>query len=534
MMRRNPTIPGSLWKLLFIALLLFAALPGFSQPIAVGEVSFANSGAPAAQEAFLRGLALLHDFEYDDAAASFRAAQKIDPAFAMAYWGEAMTFNHPVWMQQDRDAARAVLSRLGSSPEERAQKAGTEREREYLRAVEILYGEGTKEQRDFKHAEAMAAIHQHYPGDVDATALYALSLLGTAHQGRDFATYMRAAALLEEVFPTHLHHPGVLHYLIHCYDDPIHAPLGLRAARLYGEVASFAPHALHMTSHIFIALGMWDDVIDANRKSSAAFDSHHAGMAHPRGCGHGITWLAYGLLQERRFAEARQQIDACRQAALIDEYKGKSAPIDYDQSKVTSFAEMRVLESIESGTWGADAFVVPAGPYEQAAFTLAYGAALAAARGNDVDALTAAATALHGEQKKLLAVIDAAKPNDPSPRQRAEIEVEQIDALARLRAGRTDEGLTMLRKAAADEGAMALAFGPPQIEKPSFELLGDELLRLGRAAEARKAFETALARAPGRTLSLQGMQRAETASGDLEAAGRTATQLALYVRTAGH
>src|SRR5207253_10695653 len=246
--------------------LLLAAVTALAQND-VGEVSFANSGAPAAQEPFRRGLALLHNFEYPYAAEAFRKAQELDPSFAMAYWGEAMTYTHPVWMQQNADAARAALQRLGATPAERAAKAPTERERAYLAALDVLYGEGTKEERDFRYADAMAALHARFPDDVDATAFYALALLGTAHEGRDYATYMRAAALLEEVFPSHLHHPGVLHYLIHSYDDPIHAPLGMRAARLYGPVAPNAGHALHMTSHIFLAMGMWEDVVAANRRA---------------------------------------------------------------------------------------------------------------------------------------------------------------------------------------------------------------------------------------------------------------------------
>src|SRR3954469_25676168 len=180
--------------------LFFASIPASAQT-EVGEVSFANSGSPAAQATFLRGLALLHNFEYEDAAAAFHKAQAIDPDFAMAYWGEAMTHTHPVWMQQNRDAARAALARLGATPEARLAKAKTERERDYLRAVEILYGDGTKEERDLRYADAMAALPQRYPDDVDATAFYALARLGTAHQGRDFAFYMKSAALLEEVFP---------------------------------------------------------------------------------------------------------------------------------------------------------------------------------------------------------------------------------------------------------------------------------------------------------------------------------------------
>src|SRR6267142_4137515 len=192
-------------NILFLFALLIVFVSSAAAQSEVGEVSFANSGSAAAQEPFLRGLALLHNFEYPDAAEQFRKAQAIDPEFAMAWWGEAMTYNHPVWFLQDPEAARAVLGRLGATTEARLAKAKTEREKDYLRAVEILYGSGTKEERDFRYSDAMAALHQRYPDDVDATAFLALSLLGTAHHGRDFAIYMRSAALLEEVFPTHLH-----------------------------------------------------------------------------------------------------------------------------------------------------------------------------------------------------------------------------------------------------------------------------------------------------------------------------------------
>jgi hypothetical protein len=178
----------------------------------LGEVAFANSGNPAAQAPFLRGLALLHNFEYGRAAAAFRQAETADPGFVMAWWGEAMTFNHPVWMEQDQEAGEAVLAHLGATREQRLAKAKTARERLYLDAVEALYGPGSKEGRDRLYSERMGALFAAYPDDVDARAFYALSLLGLAHQGRDNRLYMRAAALLEEVFPTHQRHPGVVHY----------------------------------------------------------------------------------------------------------------------------------------------------------------------------------------------------------------------------------------------------------------------------------------------------------------------------------
>ena len=513
---------------LLLTLLLVSSAPTLAQT-GVGEVSFANSGSPAAQASFLRGLALLHNFEYEDAAAEFHKAQAIDPGFAMAYWGEAMTYTHPVWMQQDRDAARAALARLGATPEARLAKAKTERERDYLRAVEILYGDGTKEERDFRYADAMAALHQRYPDDVDATAFYALSLLGTAHQGRDFAVYMKSAALLEEVFPTHQHHPGVLHYLIHSYDDPIHAPLGLRAARLYGTVAPNAGHALHMTSHIFVALGLWDDVIAANQRAMRVVDQHRADKGLPaQNCGHYANWLHYAFLQERRYDEARRQLDACRQQVVAEVAGPASAKGEYG-GHLADYASMRVFQGIETGRWGAaDAVPLPDGSAE-ASFLMAYGEALAAS-GGDPAAFRAAAARLRERQRDVLAEIAKEKEYGPAGRQRAEILAQEIDGLERIRAGKKEEGIALLLKAAETEGAMAFEFGPPVIQKPAAELLGDELLTLGRAAEAEQAYRAALSRAPGRTRSLQGLLRAQQALGRSDDARQTQAQLARFVR----
>jgi tetratricopeptide (TPR) repeat protein len=260
-------------RLCFCFLLLLAGSYVRAQEVALGHTEFENSGAEAAQEPFLRGLLLLHSFEYEDAAEAFRAAQQADPGFALAYWGEAMTYNHPLWAQQDLDAARAALDRLAPTPEARRAKAPTERERAYVTAADALFGEGDKRARDHAFAEAMEHVHTAYPDDLDAAALYALSILGTSHDGRDVRTYMRAAAVAEEVFARNPDHPGAAHYLIHSYDDPIHAPLGVRAARAYSEIAPAAAHALHMPSHIFTALGLWDDVAHLNEASWAAADA---------------------------------------------------------------------------------------------------------------------------------------------------------------------------------------------------------------------------------------------------------------------
>ena len=275
--RFNPT-RGSLLALVLVsaaALPTMACSPPTGQPAVevdasapepifiagLGSLWFPNSGTSEAQDAFRRGVLLLHSFEYEPAAEAFRQAQEIDPDFALAYWGEAMTYNHPLWRDYDRQSAIAALERLEPTRQERRAKAGSEREKMYLDAVETLYADETsaaevKAERDRLYMEAMQSLHEAYPDDDEARAFYALSILGSTDGSRDFATYMRAAATAMPVFERNPQHPGAAHYIIHSFDDPIHAPLGLPAADVYADVAPNAAHSQHMTSHIFVALGL--------------------------------------------------------------------------------------------------------------------------------------------------------------------------------------------------------------------------------------------------------------------------------------
>ena len=489
-------------SLVTLLALFFAFTAGAAQED-VGVVAFANSGAPAAQEPFLRGLAQLHNFEYPSAAKLFRKAQEIDPSFAMAYWGEAMTHTHPVWFQQDLPAAREVLAR--------APQAKTERERDYLNTLDVLYGEGTKNERDFKYAGAMSALHAKYPDDVDATAFYALAILGTAHEGRDFATYMRAAALLEEVFPSHRLHPGVLHYLIHSYDDPVHAPLGMRAARLYGNVAPNAGHALHMTSHIFIAMGMWDDVIDANRRAIDVDNRLAAAASKPAGgCGHYDTWLHYGYLQRNRLDDARKSLDACRAWAFAEKFVARGA-MDTPKARMIAYSGM-VADYVAAGNalTAADTLTIPRDVKAPGAeFTLAYAEAVAAAQRGDAAAVNAAVIRLHTVEKNLDDEYTERNASNPAKRLRAKVMAEEADALQLIASGKSTEALPILEAAAKVESTIPLEFGPPVVPKPAAELLGEQLVAAGRAADAAAAYRTVLERAPGRTLAVAALKIAE-------------------------
>jgi tetratricopeptide (TPR) repeat protein len=493
----------------------------------VGEVAFANSGSPAAQGEFLRGLAQLHNFEYSDAAVHFRHAEEIDPAFAMAYWGEAMTKNHGIWHEQDLSAAREVLSRLGATPEARQAKAPTERERQYLATIEILYSDGRKDERDQKYQAAMAGLHQKYPDDVDAAAFYALAILSSAEEGRDFAIYMRAAAVLEEVFPQHPRHPGVVHYLIHCYDDPIHAPLGLRPARIYAQIAPDAGHAQHMTSHIFLALGMWDEVVEANETAIAVVNRQGAAAGRtPHFCGHYPYWLEYGYMQQGRVPDARQILEGCREEAqrlTIGVVAKPGVTGDPDTSSIGSYAAMRANFLIDSELWQDNVAqsTLAAGSYPWVQLTLDYTDALVAYKTSHLAAAREQLARMETDAKQANAWLDARKVDEPDERSRSAMLLEQIRAL--LSSPNAPDTISALQSVAAKENALPLEFGPPDIYKPSEEILGELYLQLQRPAEAKKAFEADLARAPGRRLGLRGLAEAEKQLGSRQLPAETAT-----------
>ncbi|MGD9585070.1 MAG: hypothetical protein AB7V26_15570, partial [Lysobacterales bacterium] len=248
----------------------------------LGAIDFPTSARdPAAQAAFVRGMLLLHLFEYERARVEFQQAERLQPDFAMAYWGEAMTHNHPIWDQRDTVAAEAVLTRLGATPAERAAKAGSAREREFLAALDALFATASKAAADRAYLAAMQTMARRYPNDHEVQLFQALALLGVHAGVRDIDDYLRAAAIAQDVFSANPEHPGAAHYLIHAVDDPVHAILGLSAARALARMAPDAGHSQHMASHIFLALGMWDELIAVNRAAIKVVDADRARQGQP-------------------------------------------------------------------------------------------------------------------------------------------------------------------------------------------------------------------------------------------------------------
>jgi len=460
---------------------------------------------PAHSSAYAEGLYLLHNFEYDRAAAAFRRAQAADPASVMAYWGEAMTYNHPLWAFQDAAGGRAALARLGSSPEARLAKARNDREAAWLGAVEALYGEGDKLSRDRAYHAKMMALHQADPSDIEARSFAALATLGLANEGRDTAIYMRAAAMLEEVYPKHPDHPGVLHYLIHSYDDPAHAPLGARAARRYAKVAPDAGHAQHMVSHIYLALGDWKSVEATNLQAIKVVNAQRAAVGRPPvSCGHYNEWLAYALDQQGK--DSQSLIDQCRSEAMaeISANDGKFL-LGAERSPFNSWARIAVRHGVDTGRW-PDFNAVPAGQGNLLGrFELAYGR-LVAAR-NDTAGAEAALADLRRYRERIAAAMPQERPDDHESPAWLDRAVAQGEAIAALARGDRDQGMQLLVAAAAAEAVLPQPFGPPILAKPSAELLGDEYRMAGLKAEAADAYRRGLAMMPMRRLSLAGLEK---------------------------
>ncbi len=501
---------------------LAASAPGKAREAELGQVSFPNSGAPEAQEPFLRGLAALHSFWYEEAADAFRRAQEIDPDFALAYWGEALTHDHPLWGQQDSEKAQAILARLAPTPAERQALAPTEREKAYLGALEILYGEGDRRSRHRAYSLAMRDASERFSEDPDAAALYALTLQTELEEGDwGVQSRMRSAAILEELFDRYPEHPGVLHYLIHAYDDPLHASLGLRPALTYARVAPAAPHALHMPSHIFVQLGMWEQVAASNRDAyQASVDwVRHKKRERTSEDFHSLSWLHYAYLQLGRAADASETVRTILRAAE-----------ETRSPWVTRYRDsMLARHWLETGSWPQDdegREIRPATGLSEVPAGLALAFGWEAVRQGDFERAREAIVRLSD-----LAINEEGEGSRSGSRI-DRILAQELKGILALAEGRKEQALAELADAAVMERELDPPSGPPHPIKPAQELHAEALLELDRAAEALEGFESALLRTPDRTASLLGAARAAAALGDSDQARRHYRRLAEIWRDA--
>jgi tetratricopeptide (TPR) repeat protein len=478
--------------------LVLVALGASSRAAAgqLGTVSFPTSATREAQPLIERGVALMHSFQYDEAAQAFDDAARRDSRCAMCHWGKAMVLYQQIWQRPSPQDLATGLREIRL-----AQRTGakTPRERAYIAAAAAFFQgpAGTSHvSRIQAYSRRLASLHRDYPADADAAAFYALSFIALAGEDVEQLANLRGAIdVLEPYLRSQPDHPGVAHYLIHAADMPELAPRGLEAARKYATIAPDSSHALHMPSHIFVRLGLWQETIDLNLRAAAAGASamyqHHGSPDYEL---HAVDYLTYAYLQSGQESKARQTTDISRVVGV-------------DADVISNFgAHLTARNALDLHRWNqAAALVVPNRPRRviETYCARAVGAArlgdVASAR-QDVIALRQAASAQQAQSRAAGNEVPSTPPT----------ELEEGEAWLAFGEGRMEDAIAQLRRVAEQEDAD----GGESVTVPAREMLADLLLEISRPAEALETYKAALRHAPNRFNSLYGAARAAEALAD--------------------
>src|SRR5437867_3515685 len=503
---------------------------------AAGKVEFPVSCAPAVQSEFTRGVALLHSFFYEEARRVFTSVAEQDPKCAMAQWGIAMTWWHPIWTPptpEEMSAGKAAIEKA------MAMNAGTDRERGFISALNVYYntpdssttgavgqschGPVGPRDRVVAYEKAMRQLHDKYPDDFETETFYAFAILAVGYATPNDTTLskqLQAAAILEKLGKKNPNHPGVVHYLIHCYDYPALAGRGLAAARSYGSLAPWVPHALHMPSHIFTRLGMWNESVEANRAAVNAARAY-AAMRHRDATEaeelHALDYMAYSYLQEAQDTKAKEIVDFAGNVR-------KTNP-ELEFSAAYALAAILTRYAFERNDWAAAAaLTIPnlphwsSFPFMEA--LIEYGHALGRAHTGDLDGARKAIARM-GQLR------DATKdPKFDYFKKHLEVQMRAASAWVAYGEGKKDEAVEMLRRSADAEDVLGKHPVSPGAFVPIREQLGSLFLELGRPKDAQREFEAALKIYPGRFRGLYGAALAAEQTGDKENAGRYYAKLA--------
>ena len=495
---------------------------------AAGTVDFKVSCAPDARPEFIRGVALLHSFFYEEARRIFTSVAEQDPNCAMAQWGIAMTWWHPIWTPPtpgEMSAGKAAADKA------MAMSAGTDRERGFIIAMNAYYntpdspttgevgqschGPVGPRDRVIAYEKAMGTLYERYPDDVETQTFYALAVLAVGYANPTdtmLSNQLKAAAILEKLWTKNPRHPGVAHYLIHSYDYPSLAERGLAAARSYGSIAPWVPHALHMPSHIFTRLGMWEESIAANR-SSADASRAYAAMRHRDSTEaeelHALDYMAYSYLQEGQDAKAKEIVDF---AATVR----KTNP-ELEFSGAYALAAIPSRYALERNAWSdAAALQIPAVPHWSSfpfmEALIEYAHALGRAHTGDLDGARKA-------MDRMRQLRDATSdPKFDYFKRHLDPQMQAASAWVAYGENKKEEAVTMLRRAADAEDILGKHPVSPGALVPAREQLGDLLLALDRPKEAQQEFEAALKIYPGRFRGLYGAAQAAGQTGEKEKA----------------
>ncbi len=473
----------------------------------MGKIEFVTSMAENAQAEFITGVLFLHNFDYEKARVAFQKAEELDPE-SVPNWGEAMTYNHPLWDEVDLRKGREALKKIGDTEEDQLKKASNAKEKGYIKAMQVLYGDGEKPMRDLNYLKEMHKLHKQFPDDNEIASFYSLALLGSTEGQRDFTTFMKAGAVAGEVVRVNPEHPGAIHYAVHSFDDPIHAPLGLFYANKYAKIAPDAAHALHMPSHIYLALGMWEDVIKSNQRAwQAGLDNNPSKDAKKYTVHdfHALQWLSYGYLQKLNFKEALKYVKVMEGITT----KNPSAMAKW------YYAMMRAAYISESKDWQVDlkSFDMTGVELNGSANNIYIDSMI---KLNDADNSPKLAQVIK-DLEQLCKAIPTKKTIHCGAADYftsvtdggiivGKIIVLELKAQVALKKNESATAINLLKQAVKLEEDTPFGYGPPSPVKPSQELLADVYLKYENYLHAYKYYEMSLKRNPGRTLSEVGLE----------------------------
>lgn len=493
---------------LFLCGIIAVAVPGAANPEDhrhdVGHIYFPVSCTPEAQKTFEHGVALLHSFWYDEAEKTFSEVIRLEPGCAMAYWGVAMSLYHPVWFPPTPSDLRKGIAAI-----EKANSIGakTQRERDYIAAIEEFYKNSDKiphSQRALAWRNAMQRLSARYPEDHEAAIFYALALIATAPPtDKTYTNQKQAAAILNRIQPEQPDHPGVAHYLIHSYDSPQLAILALPAARTYAKIAPASPHALHMPSHIFTRLGLWDESIQSNLASAAAAKSQmaeHVPATTSQDQLHAMDYLAYAYLQTCQDEKAKRIVDEAASVSRVDQQVFQAA---------YAFAAIPARYALERRRWSAAAALqvqpawFPWTHFRYAEAITQFAQALGSARSGNVSGARA-----HIE--RLTAIENALRKTQEDYDWSAQVEVQRLAALAWVKHAEGDQQSALRSMGAAADLEDKTQKHPvtPGPLLPARELLGDLLIELDQPEKALPEYEKVLQSSPRRFNATYGAGRA--------------------------
>lgn len=487
-----------------------------SEEVVLGELQHGFTLNKATQEKFDEGLLLLHNFEYDDALVAFEEATAKDSTEVLTHWGEAMCHYKALWRLQNTEKGRAILSRLGDTKEERLASIDDPIEQAMWEIVEIMYGEGQFEERNKLLTKHLASLHEQYPQHQEIAAFYALSLIwATEEYGNGSDDLRLAASIADKIIKANPQHPGALHYKIHALDGPTSAKDAHAAADAYAKVAADAAHALHMPSHIYLALGEWEGVVNSNQVSYDASVTRMKNLELKDGARgyHSFAWLHYGLLQQGRYAEAEQILNDMLTYVPKDPTKGARGYLLGMQSR--QLAESGTIPSeisLDTDVKVDDIGLLPQSVRSFLRAQLAYQKEDSKTMNDEIkwlsNQISMASEQIEGDGLIMCAAGTSRYAPTENAINSAKVVIAQIQGMKAMLEGKEDLFESYMKEAVNLENQTNYPAGPPRITKPSFEQYGEWLLEQGNYTEAIEQFDSALQRMPRRFKSLFGKMTA--------------------------